>query len=255
MPTEPDDLESLIDAGEVAAILGLSHRNSVSTYRTRYDDFPDGRPAPGGGRGRLWIRAEIIDWHQRFRSRREEAATSEPSERLDALVAATARLLLANPGRDISIREIAAEAGVAHSDLYRHADSKERLVELAVAQVEASIRVAMPADLDRLVDNLVPILSRIRDSRAAMMVVLDRAHKGLDPSSQQPLAVNVLAGLLAEQQSREARSGLDPRMKAAAVSSMLWGLVVLEPRWCAALGLEEIDVEQAATIVRAMLDA
>lgn len=253
MSADPDDLDSLIDAGEVAAILGLSHRNSVSTYRTRYDDFPDGRPAPGGGRGRLWTRAEVVAWHQRFRTQREEAA-DEPSERLDSLVAATTRLLLANPGREVSIREIAAEAGVAHSDLYRHADSKERLVELAVAQVEASIRDSMPADLDRLRDNLVPFIGAIRDSRAAMMVMVDRALRGLDPSSRQPLAVDALAGLLAER-SRGGRSEVDPRMKAAAVGGLLWGLFVLEPRWCAALGLEEIDVEQTATIIRAVLDA
>ena len=43
-----EELDALIDAGEVASILGLAHRNSVSTYRSRYVDFPVRPPSPGG---------------------------------------------------------------------------------------------------------------------------------------------------------------------------------------------------------------
>lgn len=54
--------EDLIDATEVARILGLSHRNTVSTYLKRYRDMP--RPAIdlGPQRPRLWIRKEIETW-------------------------------------------------------------------------------------------------------------------------------------------------------------------------------------------------
>jgi glutathione-regulated potassium-efflux system ancillary protein KefG len=54
--------EDLIDAHEVAAILGLSHFQSVSTYQRRYGDMP--RPAVdlGSGRPRLWLRPEIVAW-------------------------------------------------------------------------------------------------------------------------------------------------------------------------------------------------
>ena len=34
------DLDDLIDVGEVAALLGLAHKNSVTTYMRRYEDFP-----------------------------------------------------------------------------------------------------------------------------------------------------------------------------------------------------------------------
>ena len=64
------ETEDLIDSPEVAALLGLSHYNSVSEYRRRYDDFPEpvvekgrcllggaatssgGRRRPGGDRAR-----------------------------------------------------------------------------------------------------------------------------------------------------------------------------------------------------------
>ena len=52
-------LEDLIDAHDVARILGLSHRNTVSLYLRRYPDMP--RPVLDLGRGRpsLWLRPEI----------------------------------------------------------------------------------------------------------------------------------------------------------------------------------------------------
>jgi len=249
-----DDLDQLIDAQEVATILGLAHRNSVSTYRTRYADFPPGQPAPGGGRSRLWARGEIVEWHEHFRHRRAGAG-HEPSERLEVLVAATTRLLLANSGSDISIREIATEAGVAHSDLYRHADSKEQLVGLAVKRVEESIRLTIPQDLDTFRDKLPEILAKLVTTRPAMLVVADRTLRGESPSSDQELAVTTLSALIADDRASKKRtSAVDPRVAAAAMSAMLWGLIALEPRWLDALELDAIPLDQVATIVSALLD-
>jgi predicted DNA-binding transcriptional regulator AlpA len=52
--------EDLLDAGEVAAILGLSGRTAVSVYRSRYQDFP--MPILEKSRMPLWLRADIEDW-------------------------------------------------------------------------------------------------------------------------------------------------------------------------------------------------
>lgn len=54
------DPSQLIDATEVAALLELSHRNSVSVYRKRYPDFPS--PIIEKGRCLLWVRAEVQQW-------------------------------------------------------------------------------------------------------------------------------------------------------------------------------------------------
>jgi predicted DNA-binding transcriptional regulator AlpA len=58
-------LEDLIDAHDVARILGLSHRNTVSLYMRRYPDMP--RPVLDLGRGRpsLWLRQDIERWYAR----------------------------------------------------------------------------------------------------------------------------------------------------------------------------------------------
>lgn len=58
------DLSDLIDAHEVAVILGLAQRNTVSGYQRRYSDMP--RPVVDMGRGRckLWSRQQVEAWHR-----------------------------------------------------------------------------------------------------------------------------------------------------------------------------------------------
>jgi glutathione-regulated potassium-efflux system ancillary protein KefG len=54
--------EDLIDAHDVAEILGLAQPNTVSVYQHRHPDMP--RPVIDLGRGRpkLWLRQEIERW-------------------------------------------------------------------------------------------------------------------------------------------------------------------------------------------------
>ena len=61
---DPDDL---IDSEGVAAVLGLSHRQSVATYRKRFPDFP--RPVVDMGKGRclLWLRTDVATWAKSHR--------------------------------------------------------------------------------------------------------------------------------------------------------------------------------------------
>lgn len=54
--------EDLIDVYEVANLLGLTHRNSVTTYLSRYDDMPRPIIDFGGGKCRLWLRSELQEW-------------------------------------------------------------------------------------------------------------------------------------------------------------------------------------------------
>lgn len=56
----PVDLDELIDAGEVAQLLGLSSRTSVATYRKRYEDFPG--PVLERPNCAHWLRPEVLAW-------------------------------------------------------------------------------------------------------------------------------------------------------------------------------------------------
>ncbi len=64
------DIDDLIDVGQVAELLGLSHKNSVSTYAKRYPDFPPPAIEFADQKCRLWLRPELERWmRQTGRSR------------------------------------------------------------------------------------------------------------------------------------------------------------------------------------------
>lgn len=56
------DPSDLLDAGEVAALLGLSRRQAVATYRQRYETFPEPVVVKNSGHCTLWARADIEAW-------------------------------------------------------------------------------------------------------------------------------------------------------------------------------------------------
>ena len=57
------DVDNLIDTQDVARLLGLSHRNTVSEYQAKYEDMPRPVIDLGRGRSRLWLRSEIERWY------------------------------------------------------------------------------------------------------------------------------------------------------------------------------------------------
>ena len=58
------DLDDLVDAMEVADLLGLSHRNTVSIYQKRYPEMPRPVIEFGGNRCKLWLKSEILVWNE-----------------------------------------------------------------------------------------------------------------------------------------------------------------------------------------------
>lgn len=58
------DLDDVIDAAAVAALLGLSEARSVATYRGRFPDFPKPILMSSGGRCQYWLRDEIEAWQR-----------------------------------------------------------------------------------------------------------------------------------------------------------------------------------------------
>jgi predicted DNA-binding transcriptional regulator AlpA len=57
--------DDLIDANDVARIVGLAHRNTVSQYLHKYPDMPRPVVDLGGSRARLWLRQDIEAWLER----------------------------------------------------------------------------------------------------------------------------------------------------------------------------------------------
>lgn len=54
------DPEDLLNAREVADLLGLAHREAIATYRRRYADFPE--PTLSKGTCVLWLRQDVENW-------------------------------------------------------------------------------------------------------------------------------------------------------------------------------------------------
>ena len=56
------DVDDLIDAQEVAELLGLAQRNTVSLYQRRYVDMPKPVVDLGRGRCKMWLKSEVEKW-------------------------------------------------------------------------------------------------------------------------------------------------------------------------------------------------
>lgn len=57
-------LSDLIDAADVASMLGLSRATSVYVYLERYSDMPRPVIDRGPRRAKLWLRSEVESWLQ-----------------------------------------------------------------------------------------------------------------------------------------------------------------------------------------------
>lgn len=71
MKIDPTDL---VDAAEIADMLGLASNRAVSTYRARYDTFPEPVIEKASGKCVLWLRTDIEDWARKTDQRHRHAA-------------------------------------------------------------------------------------------------------------------------------------------------------------------------------------
>lgn len=71
------DVDDLVDAHGVAALLGLSHPNTVIQYQHRHEDMPAPAIDLGERRVKLWLRSEIVAWARE----REESGRNKPGRR------------------------------------------------------------------------------------------------------------------------------------------------------------------------------
>jgi predicted DNA-binding transcriptional regulator AlpA len=56
------DPDELVDAAEIAPLIGLENPKGVHVYRRRYADFPE--PVIDKGRCVLWRRVDVRSWAQ-----------------------------------------------------------------------------------------------------------------------------------------------------------------------------------------------
>lgn len=139
------------------------------------------------------------------------------------LLAAATELLSERPAGDVTVRDIAARAGVQHSMITRHFGSKRALIAEAVGAVAADYAAAV-GDAGDPAEGYVRALRHLRSLPASGLVLTaDAAERAGDPTAEQfPGIALHLQGLLAA----GAEDDLRTRVLAGLLISMVigWGL-------------------------------
>ena len=68
------DLEDLVDVGEAAVLLWLSHKNRVTPNMRRYDEFPLLATDFAQGKSRAWVSGEALSWEPEWARRAGEGS-------------------------------------------------------------------------------------------------------------------------------------------------------------------------------------
>lgn len=238
------EIDDLLDSSDVATLLGLSQRNSVLTYAARYPDFP--LPVVDRGRIKLWARHDILTWLGRGQA-------AEPDSRTRTAILVAARTLFAErPASEVTIRDIAAAAGVQHATLYRYFTSKEQLRIEVVDDAVATIRAELPptASLHELV---VATMRRGVGHPDAIRVMGYALLAGDHHFPALPVMSDVVQRM--RQEPPSAPGPLAPHEAVAVLGALVLGWVTFSPRLRAATGTQTTELpadEQLAATVLAL---
>jgi glutathione-regulated potassium-efflux system ancillary protein KefG len=87
------DVDDLIDAHEVADVVGLTNKRAVSVYQRRYPDMPRPIVDRGHKRAKLWLRSDVMDWARRSGHLSVRLLLDEVAARTDLTVEAAVEQL------------------------------------------------------------------------------------------------------------------------------------------------------------------
>jgi AcrR family transcriptional regulator len=143
-------------------------------------------------------------------ARRERARPLSPEERRDKLVDTTLNLLREH-GRAVTTKQIAEAAGVAEGTIFRVVESKDELVELAIARAfEPGALVVRIGEIDPglpLTDRLVKLTEIVQQRFRATFVLMqkvgmvrppDHVHDSPEAVAWRERLQDLLAGVVGE---------------------------------------------------------
>jgi predicted DNA-binding transcriptional regulator AlpA len=73
------NLDDLVDAAEIAELVGFNSPTAVSVYLSR-GSFPKPVIDRGGRRARLWLRQDIIEWEAKRKTSKGRSNTSKSDD-------------------------------------------------------------------------------------------------------------------------------------------------------------------------------
>ena len=162
------------------------------------------------------------------------------------VILAAARDLFARHGVDgVSVREIAAAAGINHALVHRYFGTKDEMVaaimlgearalgEMATPEADAEASMASMAEAFRYM---------MAEGRTSLLLMLRAELDGMAPErllDEAPLRpLRLLADWLAQNRAPGAPPA-DPRVAAMVVGAALFGLAAAQPMLAAGVGLED----------------
>lgn len=173
----------------------------------------------------------------------------------EAILGATAELLLKHSPSEISVRAIADRAGVKHPLIYRHFGSKNALI-LAVHMRE--VREAAPAiaEIENIEGNLGKFFATLEGNRWRQVSLARAMIDGVDPRLLQDRfpVMERLVKLLGKRLNAEPGSD-EPKLIAAALGAAAIGWMIFQPFLEQAAGLNHLSKsDQRDAMVRFLED-
>ena len=162
------------------------------------------------------------------------------------VILAAARDLFARHGVDgVSVRQIAAAAGINHALVHRYFGTKDEMVAaIMLGEAKALGEMATPeADAETSLASMMEAFTYFTgEGRTSMLLMLRAELDGLTPErifDEAPLRpLRLLAGWI-EQNRAPGAPPLDPRVAAMVVGAVLFGLTAAQPLLAAGVGLED----------------
>ncbi len=163
------------------------------------------------------------------------------AEVTEAILDAAAKLFAGRGVAAVSVRDIAAEAGVNHGLIHRHFGSKENLRLAVQDRLMEKINESI-GEYSSYREGLVRGVRAIEENEEFWKVLartfLDGPFEG-DVQSAFPFMSNMVELLSEEQKKGTVRDSIDPRILVAGGIALVFGLFVFENYIIPATGLEK----------------
>jgi len=192
---------------------------------------------------------------------REKPRRREGREQTTVAIIDAAEMLFAERGYTaVSVRDIAAEAGVSHALVHRYLGTKEQVYRATLARSENEIRDAAPAEGDLLEATRLMLREATLHQRRHVRLVAHTALHGL-PSEQNDVRFAATERLLeiarvaaaAEGDARDPDAP-DPNFVVASIVAMLIGWSTARELLLQVVDLEMSDDEFVGQFERVVLD-
>lgn len=189
----------------------------------------------------------------RAKAAHEPDGAGGPDARRERVIAVAERLFAERGFRNVSVRDIAREAGVTHPLIYYYWGSKKELLAATVARSQSRIRSVRVTDRDRL--ESVEALAResLEHNRDYLLTLIRALLDGMPPSEWPGgfPAIEAVVRMVTEAvpKAREA----DARARVAAAVAMTYGWVLVEDALLEIVGLTPGDRDRAREVLLASI--